>query len=39
MNLVNAVMPDTTGDPTLVDLTSNIIVLCTNVQVYLMNYS
>ena len=26
-------------DPTLVDLTSNFFVLCTNVKKYLMNYS
>ena len=26
-------------DPTLVDLTSNFFVLCTNVRVYLYNYS
>ena len=27
------------SDPTLVDLTSNFFVLCTNVEVYLYNYS
>ena len=26
-------------DPTIVDLTSNFFVLCTNVKVYLYNYS
>ena len=27
------------SDPTLVDLTSNFVVLCTNMKVYLYNYS